>query len=103
MELSSEHKVWAAVVMRKFQDAIWPFTMTGAIEEEMKKLQKKNNFYCSTKRYNETRALSFFESSNFNEVAGLLGYDTEFVSRTFNKIQEYLTAKKQLRREGHLS
>ena len=42
------------------------------------------------------KARLFLESSRFDEVANIIGYDSEFISRTFSLVQEAITLEKRL-------
>jgi hypothetical protein len=74
-----------------------------SIEQQYKKLEnliekspdkffrymKKPNLDCQKSRY-------FFETSQFDNIAIMVGYDTNFINKVFNFIQETITLEKKL-------
>lgn len=72
-------------------------------EEQEKNIIKKNIknnivYYSRFQLHDQytTPARNFFESSRFDTIANDLGYDSLFVNKTFNKIQDAITREKKI-------
>lgn len=101
-----EQKLWAAYIVTKVADAIHPFKIPDPhdkktsfdvqVKEFRKKIEEGKFRISVTSRVDTGRAILFLESEAFDTLAGLIGYDSEFVNRTFAMVQKYITARKQL-------
>ena len=60
-------------------------------------IYKRQHLFKSTTEYvNTCNSRSFFETSHFDEIALMIGYDSNFVTKTFEFIQEAITLEKKL-------
>ena len=58
---------------------------------------KRQHLFKSTNEYVDVcTSRSFFETSHFDEIALMIGYDSNFVIKTFEFIQEAITLEKKL-------
>ena len=106
----AERELWAAILERRVLDAISPFVIPDSKNpktafntqyDKFMKLRLEGKLHIGTMQKVETRkAMYFLESSHFDEVAGDLGYDSEFVKRTFNFVQKCVTARNEIMRQG---
>ena len=102
MDIEGERRLWNEYIVRMVSDAIFPFVIsdeTSIQKQHMNFLNGKKRFVRYAQNHThieQTRALSFLESSRFNEVCFMIGYDTLFVKKTFDFVQDCLTRKKQI-------
>ena len=102
----SDRDLWAAMLDRRVLDAIFPFVIPNkqrpstSFDEQFKAISKKREagrLIIDPLQSAETRrALIFFECSHFDEVVEMIGYDSEFVKRTFDMVQKFVTARKKI-------
>ena len=110
MHQTPEQALFAASMVRRIDDAIWPLTMTGnhTLDEQKEKINEKLKGNCRTMYFDVTRAHNYYnairwlESSAFEWYADACGYGGEFVKRTADLVQDCLTwkAERGLRPRG---
>lgn len=112
--VTPERNLWATVIQANFEDALGIFkaydreqnrkTLQKQYEKELRKAEKKysnvrkrQHLYKNLNNYMQTlKARSFFESSAFDDIAMDIGYDSNFINKTFAYIQEAITLEKKL-------
>lgn len=93
-------QLWNAYIIRMVSDVIYPFVLSDekTVDQQAADflIEKKRYVrYTSTFNYTDyARAKIFLESSSFDEVANLAGYDSLFVSKTFAFCQDVISRKK---------
>lgn len=109
MHQTPEQALFAASMVRRIDDAIWPLTMAShvSIESQKAAIDKKiarnrGPYFDVTRAHNYYNAISWLESSAFDWYAEACGYGGEFVKRTADLVQECLTwkAERGLRPRG---
>lgn len=62
-----------------------------------KPIYRRHHLYNNIYEFVEVqRSRDFLERSNFDEIAHMIGYDTEFIKRTFAYVQNVITIEKRL-------
>lgn len=105
----------AAVINAAVMDALGifripdPHSNVGDFEAQYKALlckyqgrifNRRSDLFSSRENFTEcTRARVFLEKSYFDDLAGLIGYDSLFVNKTFSMVQEAITLEKKLFQE----
>lgn len=104
-EYTPELNLWKAVIAQKVNDAIFPFKLpednvSGFDDQYLKYIEAGKMPYISGGRQNEiNQALWFFEYGQIDTIAQLVGYDSLFVNKTFDLVQQAVTLRKRLRVE----
>lgn len=111
LETSACKKLFSAIMMLRFEDAIFPFKVpqdkagsipTPSIEEQFKtfeamRLSNEKLPKISIEKSNAIgKGVVFLESSHFNIIAEEIGYSTEFVARAFKMAQQAGKHRRQL-------
>ena len=101
---SPEHNLWFKFIECRIHDAIGKFNLNGPDLEtqynDMRKgLKKSGRKYIRACSVNTHSARYFFETSRFDDLAILLGYDSLFVNKVFAYIHKAITLDKKLYEE----
>lgn len=105
-----EQRLFAQSMIQRVSDAIYPFRIPGVDEEKVPPIEKQYEDFLSGKRKMLTnlssierkRAIIFLESDQFDAFASIAGYDSHFVNKTFQFVQNCLTLRKKLYKEKML-
>ena len=66
-------------------------------KDEKYKVYRRQHLFKNISHYNDVaKARAYLEGSHFDDVVELVGYDTEFIKRTFNFVQRAITLEKQI-------
>lgn len=94
-----EQRLWASILDTCVEDALNIFTLKGdrTLEEQYADIYRERG----VKKFpilslECQRARLWMESSGFDDVVDLVGYDSEFVKRTFEYVQRAITLEKKL-------
>ena len=117
INVTPEHELWSRVLILMVEDAMGLFKIPNeqdekygapilkeqykAIREEMirtgQRVIKRETLHGSDQnKRNVPRARHFMETSQLDEMAAIIGYDSSFVNRTFALVQEAITLEKKL-------
>lgn len=111
-----EHDLWASVIMAHFEDAMGMFVLHKKKPLEMQYQQIRQEFIenkkvlydrrelhmarnCSGINNSVMRSRKFFETSEFDTLAEILGYDSRFVNQTFGIVQQAITYERKIYEE----
>lgn len=110
--MTPEQKLWNAVIDIKVSDAIFPFEIPVKLttkEKPKSTIRKQYLFFKKLKEsgkklpkitpereYYMRRGIYFLESDQFDVIIENIGYDSEYVRRTFNLVQEAITYRNKL-------
>jgi len=104
----AEQGLWAASLMLITQDAIWPLRIpnprntwefVGSFEEQAEAFRsgsKQLPIMTAKRAMRKDRALWFLETDQLDKTAEMMGYDSLFVNRTCDFVQEAVTLVKKL-------
>jgi hypothetical protein len=97
--MTPEQSLFATSIVVRLSDAIQPFSIPGdevpGIETQVADfVSGKRNLPTEIDSMERRKAIAWFEKSHFDEFAFASGYDTLFVTKTFNFIQDCLTKRK---------
>lgn len=118
MSKSSEYKFWSHYLTEIVRDAMGVFDFPHKNSSLDRQYQNLRNKYIKNppqfirrselhhRRHtadDTSKARFFLESSNFDEIVVMIGYESEFVKRTFDMVQTAVSYEKKLFEEFRLT
>lgn len=98
--MTPTQKLWLALLEVRISDAIYPFKIPAPeipnLKEQFKKLRSKKFEYARGRKLEAARAIYWLETDNLDKTVEAIGYDSLYVNKTCEFVQEALTLRKKL-------